>query len=246
MNKKIKSLIVLLACIVASIMSHAFFIGEWFQGTYMIGPNDGLSQMVPFREMLYDHYSRGDFFYSYEYGLGGGTFSQLAYYYATNLVFLIVSAFVFILESLNIIGQPDVLFWAQATLIVSIARLTTIIYLTTYAFQYIKIPLVPAFTGAVLYGASVMYFRHNAYWEFFSDAFLWLPLLFIGIEKVIREAKPGWLIVAVAISAFDNFYFAFIHSVFAIMYIGLRWLIPLSETEARRREQLKCSRRVRY
>lgn len=239
MKKKYEILLVTFFCLLVSLFSHAFFIGEWFNGTYMIGPNDGLSQMVPFREMLYDHYSNGDFFYSYEYGLGGGTFSQLAYYYATNLVFWIVSMVVYLLEGLHIVSNPDVLFWAQATLVISIIRLSVIIFLTVKAFRYVGISLVPAFTGAVLYGASVMYFRHNAYWEFFSDAFLWLPILFLGIEKVIREGRPGWLITAVAISAFDNFYFAFIHFVFAMMYIGLRWFIPLANTELKRLQQMK-------
>lgn len=239
MKKKYEIWILILACFLVSILSHAFFIGEWFNGTYMIGPNDGLSQMVPFREMLYDHYSNGDFFYSYEYGLGGGTFSQLAYYYATNLVFWLTCIVVFILESLHIITDPDVLFWAQATLIISIVRLSAVIFLATKAFRYLQVSLVPAFTGAVLYGATVMYFRHNAYWEFFSDAFLWLPVLFLGIEKVIREGKPGWLIAAVAISAFDNFYFAFIHCIFAIMYIFFRWLLPLTDTDINRLQQIK-------
>ncbi|WP_281975178.1 YfhO family protein [Halobacillus litoralis] len=233
---------ILLICgsLLTALLAHAFFLYQWTQGVYMTGPNDGLSQMVPFREMLYDQFTSGDFFYSYEFGLGGGTLSQLAYYYGINIFFFLTVMVVFILESLSIIREPGVLFWAQATVLISAVRMMFILIITTYVFRYLNDGrLLPSFIGAVLYGTSAMYFLHVTYWEFFGDAFLWLPLLILGVEKIIREKKPGWLITATAISFFDNFYFAYISGIFTGLYIAARWIFPLGTIETQKRIQLK-------
>ncbi|MFG6119341.1 YfhO family protein [Thalassobacillus sp. B23F22_16] len=227
------------ASLIIAILAHAFFLYQWAQGVYMAGPDDGLSQMVPFRAMLYEQFTNGNFFYSFEFGLGGGTFSQLAYYYGVNIFFFLTVSVVFILETLTIIKEPDVLFWAQATVFISIIRLTLILIITSYVFRYINGRLLTAFIGAVLYGVSAMYFRHVTYWEFFGDAFLWLPLLILGVEKIIREQKPGWLIAATALSFFDNFYFAYINGMFTGMYIAARWIFPLVAKETSKLKQLK-------
>ncbi|MFG6114895.1 YfhO family protein [Halobacillus sp. MO56] len=238
MTKK-QTLLLIGASFVTAILAHAFFLYQWTQGVYMVGPDDGLSQMVPFREMLYDQFTSGNFFYSYEFGLGAGTYSQLAYYYGINIFFFFTVAAVFLLESLSIIGEPDVLFWAQATVFISIARMTLILVVTTYVFRYLNGRILPSFIGATLYGTSTMYFRHVTYWEFFGDAFLWLPLLILGVEKIIREQKLGWLIAATAISFFDNFYFAYINGIFTGMYIIARWIFPLVTKETPKWKQLK-------
>ncbi|WP_458411925.1 YfhO family protein [Schinkia sp. CFF1] len=235
-----KHFLLICGSLVLSIVAHAFFIYQTLHGTYMVGPNDGLSQMVPFRKMLYDQFSSGNFFYSFQYGLGGGTY-QLAYYYADNIFYFFVFGIVFILDKLSFIPTPDVLFWAQASVYISIVRLTIILILTTYVFRYMKIKMGYAFIGAFFYGGSIIYFRHATYWEFFADAFLWLPLFVLGIEKIIREQKPITLLAAVAISMFDNFYFAYIHFIFMGIYIILRWIIPLTDHEKTRIKQLVFS-----
>ncbi|QKY69816.1 YfhO family protein [Lentibacillus sp. CBA3610] len=225
--------------LLVAIIAHAFFLYQWKQGVYMAGPNDGLSQMVPFRQMVYEQLTNGNWFYAFEFGLGGGITSQLAYYYGINTFFFLTVGVVYVLELLSIIGEPDIMFWAQATVFISVVRLSIIIGITTYVFRYLNMDRIPAFIGAILYGASAMYFRHVTYWEFFADGFLWLPLLILGAEKIIREKKPGWLIAATAISFFDNFYFTYINGVFTGLYILARWLFPLVKNEAAKRTQLK-------
>ncbi|TLS36272.1 YfhO family protein [Pseudalkalibacillus caeni] len=227
---KNKHVLLILSSIILSILSHSFFLYQTAHGSFMLGPDDGLSQMVSFRKMIYDQFSEGNFFYSFDFGLGGGTY-QLAYYYAYNVFYSLVFGFVFVLEKLTIISAPGVLFWAYATIYISIIRLALIFIITTYVFRYLNIRMFYAFIGAFLYGASIMYFRHVTYWEFFADAFLWLPLFLLGIEKIFREQKPGGLITAVALSMFDNFYFAYIHFIFMGIYIVVRWIIPRSRDE---------------
>src|SRR5690606_1662186 len=123
--------------------------------------------------------------------------SELSYYFSTSIVFLISVLGVFLLEIFGAVQAADVLFWANAAVFVSIFRLSVVLFITALLFMYMGISKIPALLGASIYGISGMYFRHTVYWEFFADAFLWLPLLIFGIEKIFREQKPGWFLVAV-------------------------------------------------
>lgn len=204
----------------------------------MVGINDGLSQMMPFKHLLYEQYTRGEFFYSFDFGLGAGTFSELSYYFSTSFVFVITAVIVFILESAHLIQETDVLFWANAAVFISIVRLAAILFITTCLFRYMKFSKPAALLGASLYGISGMYFRHVTYWEFFADAFLWLPILLFGVEKIFREQKSGWFLTAVAVSMIDNFYFAYINFLLASLYIIFRLFIPLTPNEQNKKRIL--------
>lgn len=231
MQKLRPALLLLLFSLILSAIGHAVFLYQWSHGHFMVGINDGLSQMMPFKHLLYEQYTRGEFFYSFDFGLGAGTFSELSYYFSTSIVFLISVAIVFILKTINIIQTTDVLFWANAAVFISIIRLAAVLFITTRFFMYMKISKYAALLGASLYGISGMYFRHVTYWEFFADAFIWLPILLFGAEKIFREKKPGWFLAAVAISMIDNFYFAYINFLLAAIYILVRLFIPLTESE---------------
>ena len=224
---------------IIALLSHSFFLSEWFEGRYMTGMNDGLSQMLPFKKLLYHEYSSGNFFYSDQFGMGGGIYSQLSYYFSTSIVFIITVLITYMLEMTHLIKEPDIFYWADAILIVSVIRMTLIISLTTLYFRYMNIQMISAFIGAVFYGTSVIYFRHVTYWEFFADAMLWLPLLLFGIEKVIKEKKAGWFTIAISISLFDNFYFAYINFLLASIYIIFRWFMPLYAQETSKIKQIK-------
>ncbi|KHE67030.1 YfhO family protein, partial [Halobacillus sp. BBL2006] len=230
---------ILLGSLVVSSFSHLFFLQEWVNGGYMAGANDGLNQMLPFKQLIYENYTSGNFFYSFQFGFGGGIFGQLGYYFSTNLFFLLTIAVVFLLELMHIIDSPDVLFWAQLTVFTSIIRMSAVILITTYVFRYFSIRTFPAFVGATLYGASVIYFRHVIYWEFYADAFLLIPLLVFGVEKIIREQKPLWFVFALAVTLFNNFYFSYISLLFIGIYILARWIIPLGKQETGKLQQVK-------
>lgn len=223
-----------LCCLAMATAGHAVFLFQWSRDHYMAGINDGLSQMLPFKKLLYEQYTSGEFFYSFDFGLGAGTFSELSYYFSTSLVFLTTVVFVFLLESAGIFASQDVLFWANAAVFISTVRLAFVLFIAAKFFSYLGAAKGPAFIGAVLYGVTGMYFRHAVYWEFFADAFLWLPLLLFGAEKIFREQKPGWFLLAVSISLFDNFYFSYINFLLAGIYIAVRFFWRLSDNEAPR------------
>ena len=236
MQKLRPALLLFFFSLLLSAIGHTVFLYQWSRGYFMAGINDGLSQMIPFKHLLYEQYTRGEMFYSFDFGLGAGTFSELSYYFSTSIVFLITVTVVFALQTVNIIQQTDVLFWANAAVFISIIRLAAILFITTRLFIYMKISKPAALLGASLYGISGMYFRHATYWEFFADAFLWLPILIFGVEKIFREQKPGWFLVAVAISMIDNFYFAYINFLLTAIYILFRLFIPLQQGEPEKKK----------
>lgn len=167
MNLK-KALILVSLSLVVAFLAHGFFLYQLLHGQFMVGPNDGTAQMLPFKQFLYSQFSQGNFFYSHQFGLGGGIFSQLAYYFSTSTVFFLTFLVVLIGEWMQLFQNPDnILFWANAAVIVNSLRLALVIIITTYVLRYFKIAFPFAFLGAVLYGASVMYFRHASFWEFF-------------------------------------------------------------------------------
>ncbi|MBT2569439.1 YfhO family protein [Planococcus sp. ISL-110] len=231
MQKLHPALLLLFFSLLLSAVGHAVFLYQWSRSHFMVGINDGLSQMMPFKHLLYEQYTRGEFFYSFDFGLGAGTFSELSYYFSTSIVFLVSVVIVFVLEAVHIVQTTDVLFWANAAVFISVIRLAAVLFITTRLFMYMKISKPAALLGASLYGISGMYFRHVTYWEFFADAFLWLPILLFGVEKIFREQKPGWFLVAVAISMIDNFYFAYINFLLTSLYILFRLFIPLGPDE---------------
>ncbi|PSL34358.1 putative membrane protein YfhO [Planomicrobium soli] len=204
----------------------------------MIGINDGLAQMMPFKHLLYEQYTNGEFFYSYSFGLGAGIYSGLSYYFSTSTVFWVTVVIVFALEKVGMIDPPNVLFWANAAVFISVVRLSFVLYIASRLFIYMNIARRYAFIGAAFYGVSGMFFRHTAYWEFFADAFLWLPLLILGIEKIFREAKPGWFLFAVAISLVNNFYFSYINFILAGIYILVRLFVPLTLQETEKKKAI--------
>src|SRR5699024_12874897 len=91
--------------------------------------------------------------------LGGGIYSQLSYYFSTSVIFIITVLITYLLEVTHLIKEPDIFYWADAILIISMIRMTLIISLTTLYFRYMNIWMIPAFIGAVFYGTSIIYFR---------------------------------------------------------------------------------------
>ncbi|MFN4214017.1 YfhO family protein [Exiguobacterium sp.] len=231
-----KKVILVVAAFLVSIVAHAFFIYYQSQGGYIAGPNDGLSQMVPFKHFLYETFHNGNLVYAENFGFGGGVITQLAYYYATSVVFWGTVAVVSLFDVLGLV-TPDLELWLRLSLVVSVFRLAIVLLLATYAYRLFHVKMPHAFTGAVLYGVSVMYIRHVTFWEFFADAFLWVPLLVIGLERIIRLGRADFFIVVSAIMLINNFYFAYINLVFVLVYVLFRQFIRFPEDRTRRRQQ---------
>ena len=234
----LKAIVICIVSLVIAILAHSYYIVQYPSGKVMKGINDGLSQMLPFKHFLYENYSIGNFFYSDSFGIGGGIFSQLAYYYSTNIYYLIVVCVLFFAE---LLFNFDVGFntWISLVLPMSIVKMSLIILISYHYFKVMNLSKKSAYLGAIVYAVSPFYLRHEMYWDFFSDALFWIMFLLIGIEKVIRKQSPMLFTLAVAFTVINNFYFAYINLLLAFFYILFRWIIRISEPELGYWKQLK-------
>ncbi len=83
--------------------------------------------------------------------------------------------------------------------------------------------LVFVFCGYTFYSGV----RH----PYFLNPMIYLPLLLIGLEEVLRRKKPYLLIGMVFLSAVSNFYFFFILSVISVLYVIVRYTVTFSKQD---------------
>lgn len=77
--------------------------------------------------------------------------------------------------------------------------------------------------GSLIYLFSGVLFQSAMRHPFFLNPMIYLPILFIGIEKIFRKEKPYCFIFTVTISAVSNFYYFYMLTVFAVIYALIRF-----------------------
>ncbi len=219
MKRFFQSVNMIITALILSLIGHAYIIYRFsVDGLLFTGPNDGLEQMVPIQMFLYQKWSEGTFFYTTDFGLGGDFFTDLSYYFSTNIIFIITALITWLLHHWGLIDPTQMMYWLKLALIVSILKCACII-LATYAYaRYIHLKHHAAILFAFLFATSPIYFRFTVYWPFFSDVFIWMPLLFLSIERFFRTGKIGLFVIIVAISFINNFYFAYYQVLMGIIY----------------------------
>lgn len=101
------------------------------------------------------------------------------------------------------------------------------LYLSGIAFSALCFEMGNKSRYAVLTGAMAYVF---CYWSvfqggrhpFFLNPMLYLPLLIIGAEKIIKGKRPYLFILTVAVSAMSNFYFFYVLALLLILYVFVR------------------------
>ena len=78
-----------------------------------------------------------------------------------------------------------------------------------------------------LMGYVVMYYL-NIMW---LDGVILLPLVLIGVEKLIKEKKKTFFIVFLAIMILDNFYISYMVGGFALLYFLSRYFTENKVTD---------------
>ena len=76
--------------------------------------------------------------------------------------------------------------------------------------------------GSIAYCFCSWSLLNAARHPYFLNPMIYLPLMIIGIEKIIRKEKPYLFIVASAISAVSNFYFFYMIVIMSVLYAVFR------------------------
>ncbi|MDY4022308.1 YfhO family protein [Staphylococcus borealis] len=206
-----------------SLLGHSYIIYRFIHdGILFTGPNDGIEQMVPIQMFLFEKWSHGNLFYTSDFGLGGDYFTDLSYYFSTNILFIINVLCIILLKTIIHINTQGLLFWMVNALVISIIKATIAMYCTYLYSKYLSRNTWISIIMAFLFVMSPLYYRFTVYWPFFSDVFIWLPLLLLSIERVLQKQKLGLFIVTVTLIMINNFYFAYYLCLIGAGYILIR------------------------
>ena len=171
-------------------------------GVYPFGDNcilhiDMYHQYCPFfTEFLHKLRTGGSLQYSWNLGLGSDFVSLYAYYLASPLNFLIV-----LCPKHYVIEFMTILVLAK----IALCGLTFFLFLK-YHFHLIgkdsklhKNQVIPALVCSTAYALSGFVAAYS--WDImWMDCILLFPLIMVGLEKLVREQKPGLYFVTLALS----------------------------------------------
>ena len=170
---------------------------------------DGFSQYFPMLQNMDTALENGEPFYSFSGALGFNLWTQSAYY--TNSPLWL---FVYIL--------PKSMQLCAINLLVAFKIGLTSLFFCTYLFSkkasarksHLKY-LCPAFSCAWALSAYVMAYINQLMW---LDVIMLLPLVIMGLEKLIEQKKSTLYTVTLFVSIWSCFYLAYMVCIFVCLY----------------------------
>lgn len=87
--------------------------------------------------------------------------------------------------------------------------------------------------SAIMYAVSGYLIFAAVRHTYFTDGALYLALMLYGVEKLLRERKPHAFIGFVALMLVVNFFFAYINTLIAVLYIVMRLAFRFRERRVR-------------
>ncbi len=149
-------------------------------------------------------------FYSFTKEMGGNVFGLFTYYLSSPFSLLMIFfpqnfmpvgvAFITVLK----IGACGLTFAVFLRNVFKRCDLSTVLFSCCYALM----------SYSMLYGMCVMWL----------DAVIWLPIVLLGIERVIDNKSPLLFIIAFALTLFSNYYTAYMTALFTVVYYIYRYV----------------------
>ncbi len=199
----------LIAALIPAVIVYLLYL---VRGIYPFGDSSVLvldlnGQYISFYEALHDIlHGDADLFYSFSRNLGGEFLGIYDYYVASPFALLL--------------GLFPERFMLEGLLIVFIIKAAMCglfmgIYLHKHASG--KPNRLTVITFSLLYALSsyCIVQQHNSMW---IDAVMWLPLLALGIESLIRYGKFRLYVFSLAIIIWSNFYIGYMVVIFTVLY----------------------------
>ena len=172
---------------------------------YTILRMDLYHQYGPLFAELYERIKHGgSFLYSWNAG-GGSSFLGNFYNYLSSPLSLLVLLF----SHENIPVAIGVIIFTKATL--ASASFTLYLKHSLNKHSYITAGF------GILYAFSGYFIAY--YWNLmWLDAFALLPIVLLGIERIINKGKPLTFILSLAFVMFSNYYMAYMVCIFSVIY----------------------------
>lgn len=211
-----KNMVIIVFFFLVSLLCHIRFLGA--DGYSFLGSgSDGTSQMLTFTSFLEKNWENGNFWWSWNYGIGGDIFSELSYYYTTSIFFVIRFIIKFILGvdfSNLILTVQWKLFWS---ILKQILAMTGMYFFLNCDQEDPKTPW--NIIGSVIYGTGIWYLQYSINFDYMTDAIVWLPIVCLGIKRYRKKRKSGILIFSFACMVTNSFYFGYMSCLFIGTFI---------------------------
>lgn len=155
-------------------------------------------------------FDNNDAFYSFSIGLGGNAFGLVAYYLLSplNVIYLLfpehllpVTFLLVTLIKIGLCGLTAYIFFSHKTKL----SFKTLLFSTSYALC-----------------GFVVSFYFNSLW---LDGVILLPIIALGIDKIISDQKAYLFLFSLALAIFSNYYIGFMLCVFSVLYLIYRLII---------------------
>lgn len=202
------------------IMSGIIFSPFLISGKSFIWNVDGINQHYP-SLLYYGEWLRGLFkgevlMFDFRVGMGFDVLTTLNYY---------------------AIGDPITLFTIFATKD-NIEFIYMLLILLRFYLAGISFMAYCSYRGqkgvAVIIGSFLYIFCGYALYAgvrhpYFLNPLIYLPILFIGMEQILRRRKPYIFIIGVCISSISNFYFLYMLTILVFIYAVIRYFTNQEE-----------------
>ncbi|MGI6590597.1 MAG: YfhO family protein [Eggerthellaceae bacterium] len=158
----------------------------------------------------------------WDFSLGeGNDVLDTMHYYAIGSPFTLGCAFV-----------PEQGMWIYYDLMILVRLFLSGLVFSKLCFELGHRNMVGVLAGTLSYAfcgwAMMALYRH----PFFLDPMVWMPMLVLGIEKVLNGKRPWTFVWAVFLSCISNVYFAWILALLTLTYLAVR--LPLLRERTRR------------
>ena len=189
------------------------FFGFIKSGRSFIWDSDGLKQHYVFMEDLYNSIKNGSntsSTFSWSLGLGLDKIGQLSYYILGDPFAYICLLFP--------IKYLKVVYSFLIILRMYCVGLSFILYCNYHKkgkFATLIGALIYTFSGFMLFAAL----RH----PFFNNPVILLPLMFLGIDKILKEGKYKLFTIVTAVSAISNYYFFYMLTILTFIYAIVKY-----------------------
>ncbi len=163
------------------------------------------AQYIYFFEQLRDVlHGKASLFYTFERALGGEFFGYYTYYLASPLS-LIVALF-----------PKSLIYEAITTMMVLKAGLSGLTF-SIYLYKTRPVNSIGFGMFSVMYAlcAYATAYQTNIMWQ---DALIFLPLIALGIEILIKNGKLKLFIISLALAIWSNYYIGYMLCIFTLLY----------------------------
>lgn len=170
--------------------------------------SDMYHQYVPFFKELLGKVRNGESLaFSYEIGIGSNFMALFVYYLASPLhIFALLVPEQFLIEFMSYL----------IVLKIGLAGMTAYIYLRKHFEKSDWTALL--FSCFYALSGFVAAYNYNIMWV---DCVVLLPLIVLGLERLVKDGRCGLYCVTLALSIFTNFYISIMICIFLVLYFFL-------------------------